>query len=217
MLAPGLDDDLGLGEAVEDLAVEQHKRLENAAHNAAIAASHFGSSTSPLHVLAGSVKTAVTQTSSLTTALSRGLQQFRDASRRLEQADLAGELGALVKIQERARAVAERQSAGVTDFQRLQDEVTAKSRTIARAADAAGISFGAADQRGAELRELAQVVDARVSGRSETLAGSDLGWIEALCTMEDERAVHRELFPSVAPAQTADSAYGEEELDDFLL
>ena len=194
-----------------------NKRLENAAHNAAIAASHFGSSTSPLHVLAGSVKAAVSQTSELTGTLSVGLQRFRDASRKLEQADLQGELAALVDMQERARAFAGRQSADVADFQRLQDEVAAKSQTIARAAEAAGAAFEAAGGRGPKLRELAHEVARLVAAPAECIDYVDLGWIEALYTMEDERAVHRALFPSSHVATPSESVIDEEELDDFLL
>ncbi len=205
--------------AIEALKVSTslNKRLEIAAHNAAIAASHFGSSTSPLHVLAGSVKTAVTQTTTLTTKLSAGLQLFRDASRRLEQAHLADELGALVEIQECARTAAERHSAGFTEFQRLQDEVVAKNQTIARAAQAAGVAFDAAGRRGAELRRLAQTVSSLSSGSAENAEDFDLGWLEALYTMEEERAIHRELFPSLGLAKPVESSVDEDELDDFLL
>ena len=184
--------------------------LENSVHNASIVSSRSSATKSPLRVLAGGVKEVAGRTSHLVTGISEGLLVVRAASEALEQTGLADELQTLTELQLAASQAASAQAADVGAVRDAQQSLRGQTSRLKGAASAAMSAFAAARESAEALEDMARLL------APETVAAADacdLTWLAALYTMEEERAVHREVLGIVE--QEPDGAEGAE-IDDFV-
>lgn len=217
-----LDGVLGhIAEAISGLeaSVDLNGSLENSARNAAISASRAGDSGSALHVLSQNVREVVIATTALTERLSKALQRVHGVSDGLKGAGLREELAMLDRIQAGAKSMADAQTGMLRKLGTQQAELSQQAADIRQAAQSASTAFGSAGQEAPRL-ELIAANQEQAIAPDDADAAVDLAWVEALYTMEEERAVHRALYPdsfssAMGLSVTADEA--DEDLDGFLM
>lgn len=197
---------------------ELNAELTTSAHNAALAASRAGASTSALRTLAGSVQDIVGKVSRLASGLAAGLEALTELSSALDEAGLSARVAELDAIRERAEGDAVRAGDTFRSVERVQASVFAHAEDIAGATEKASRAFADAARRGRTLRETAAAIGPTTGPDDGRGLAPDLGWIFALYTMEEERAVHRTLFPADegrvdAPADLE----ADDDLDGFLM
>lgn len=192
---------------------ELNHELEISVHNASIVASRFGSSSSPLRVLAGGVKDVVGRTSGLIGRIATALTHIGETSEALERTSLKDELETLLGIQEAALGAASRQAGLIETVRGARQGLTTKASRLAGAATAGAHAFEAAGGHAATLAGMAERL--RPAGPALDVSACDLGWLHASYTMEEERAVHREVLG--LPLAEPDPADADADLDEFML
>jgi methyl-accepting chemotaxis protein len=198
-----------------ETSADLNANLENSARNAAIAASRAGDSGGGLRVLARNVRELVIETTALIDRLTAGLGLVRRVSDDLKAANLQDELLMLDKIQSDANRIAEQQACMLGGLQEQQTELSASVGRIAEAARQAINAFVGAAGEGTKLCLLASEQGQVLDGAEADTEEVDLSWVFALYTMEDERAVHRAVFPNSPDAISA-TANAQDEDDDDL-
>lgn len=201
-----------------EASVELNGSLENSARNAAISASRAGDSGSALHVLSQNVREVVIATTTLTERLAKALQRVHGVSDDLKGAGLREELETLDRIQAGATSMADAQTRMLRTLGSQQTDLAQQAGDIRHASQGASAAFALAAQEAPRL-ELIAAQQEQAVGLEETDAAVDLSWVEALYTMEEERAVHRALYPAASQAMGVAAAADEpdEDLDGFLM
>lgn len=202
-----------------EASVELNGSLENSARNAAISASRAGDSGSALHVLLQNVREVVIATTTLTERLAKALQRVHGVSDDLKGAGLREELEALDRVQAGATSMADAQTRMLRTLGSQQTDLSQQAGDIRHASQSASAAFALAAQEAPRLEMIAAQQEQAI-GLDEADAAVDLSWVEALYTMEEERAVHRALYPGGASAAMGVAAVADEpddDLDGFLM
>ena len=193
-------------------------QLTTLAHNTAIAASKSSSASSALRVLAGSVREVVDKVADLAAGLATRLKVLTQLSSTLEASGLVERIPELDAIRDRAGTDAKTAAEAFLSVEQAQAAIHGHADRISDATVSASGAFAEAGRRAAALRAVAAQIGPGPDLAPPPGAEPDLGWIFSLYTMEEERAVHRSLFPSDHAAEEAlEDRETEDELDDFLL
>ncbi|SFG07290.1 hypothetical protein SAMN04488020_10178 [Palleronia marisminoris] len=196
-----------------EAAVELNRELETSVHNASLVAHRSGSQTSPLRFLAGSVRDVVDRTSSLISEVSESLMHIRDTSQALSASSLRDDLETLLALQETSAKEAEEQGRRVNLVHDMRRQLLGHADRLGGAAGAAQNAFETAAAHGAALIDLSRRIAELSSGSAIT--DSDLDWLYATYTMEEERCVHREALGMPDPEEAEGGA--DDDLEDFML
>jgi hypothetical protein len=212
-LLAGLTGQIDTARTNLEASVRLNRELETSVHNASIVAIRSGSSNSPLRFLAGAVKDVVERTSGQIDRIATALMHIRETSEALGATSLESDLQTLLRIQEGAMQAGSEQEAMVEVVRETRENLLAHASRLTGSATAGAHAFRAAGEHAGALGDLAEKVQ-RIAPPDEPVS-CDLGWLYALYTMEEERAVHRDVLG--LPAAAADEASESADLDDFVL